>query len=402
MSEARPEILVLCDYYQPGYKAGGPIRTISGVVEYLMHEFLFRLITRDRDLGETAAYPDISPNAWQVRSAIQIMYLPPIRLTPWALRRLLSSTEYDLLYINSCFSVPFGIVPLLLRRCSLIARRPVIVAPRGELAAGALAIHAFKKRLYIAAAKLLNLYSGVVLQASGAHEASDIRRCLGQQTKVMIAPDLVMAQEPAETRRVEKKPGELRLLFLGRISRMKNLDGALTILSGVAGAVSFSIYGPLEDAEYWARCQNLVAQLPDNVHVEYFGAVSPDRVSELMAQHDLLFLPTLGENFGHVILEAMAGGCPVLISDRTRWRDLEATGVGWDVPLEDPERFRRILRSCVSMGATEWRNLSERAREYAVQRLNDPDAREKNRAMFLTALRRQGSPAERVTGQAGG
>ena len=112
-----------------------------------------------------------------------------------------------------------------------------------------------------------------------------------------------------------------------------------------------------------------------------------------MAQHDLLFLPTWGEAFGHVILEAMASGCPVLISDRTRWRGLEAAGVGWDVSLDDPEGFRDVLRRCIAMDSVAWRELSERARNYAAQSQSDPEARNENRALFRAALRSQDSSA---------
>ena len=59
----------------------------------------------------------------------------------------------------------------------------------------------------------------------------------------------------------------------------------------------------------------------------------------LYATHDLLILPTQGENHGYVIQEALLSGCPVLISDRTPWRGLAALGVGADLPLEQPERF---------------------------------------------------------------
>ena len=169
---------------------------------------------------------------------------------------------------------------------------------------------------------------------------------------------------------------------------MKNLDGAVTLLQGVKGTVHFSIYGPIEDTDYWNRCQDLMRQLPPNVTVEYGGPVSPDRINDLMTQHDLLFLPTLGENFGHVILEAMASGSPVLISDRTRWRGLEAAGVGWDVPLDEPERFHDIIQRCLAMDSATWDGLSQRARRYAAQRQRDPEAIEQNRTLFRSAVER--------------
>ena len=55
-----------------------------------------------------------------------------------------------------------------------------------------------------------------------------------------------------------------------------------------------------------------------------------------MAANDLFFLPTRGENFGHVIAEALSVGTPVLISDQTPWRKLAAVGLGHDLPLAVP------------------------------------------------------------------
>jgi glycosyltransferase involved in cell wall biosynthesis len=264
----------------------------------------------------------------------------------------------------------------------------VIIAPRGELASGALSLHSGRKRLYIATARLLGLTRGVIWQASGDHEAEDIRRSFGERARVMTAADLPAVRSPATMQRLEKKPGRVRLLFLARISRMKNLDGAVTLLQAIKGTVQFSVYGPIEDIDYWNHCQELMLQLPPNVTVEYGGTVSPDGISDLMTQHDLLFLPTLGENFGHVILEAMASGSPVLISDRTRWRGLEAAGVGWDVPLDEPERFQDIIQRCIAMDSVAWDGLSEGARRYAAQRQRDPEAFEQNRTLFRSAYER--------------
>ena len=57
-----------------------------------------------------------------------------------------------------------------------------------------------------------------------------------------------------------------------------------------------------------------------------------------------MILPTLGENFGHVIVEAWTAGCPVLVSDRTPWRQLASHGVGWDVALDHRALGRRDRR----------------------------------------------------------
>jgi glycosyltransferase involved in cell wall biosynthesis len=384
----RPIILVLSDYYLPGFRAGGTVRTVHGIIELLSDEFEFKVITRDRDLGMKSQYLQIAPNQWQKVGAAGVMYLSPGHLIGPTVKDLIRSTEHSALYINSWFSVPFAIQPLLLRRLGLLPNRPVIIAPRGEMASGALQIHSARKWTYIALAKLLGLANQAIWHASTAHEVADIRRSFRAASQVVVAPDLALAPEPVAETPHQKVAGMLRLLFLGRIAKMKNLDGALAVLSGVDGQIQFNIHGPIEDAAYWRQCQELMSRLPPNVKVRYGGEVSPDHIAEVISAHDLLFQPSLGENFGHVILEALINARPVLISDRTRYRGLEAEGVGWDIPLDQPQRYREVLEACVAMDSLEWRALSGAAKRYAKKMLKDPESFRLNRMLFRTSLHR--------------
>jgi glycosyltransferase involved in cell wall biosynthesis len=107
----------------------------------------------------------------------------------------------------------------------------------------------------------------------------------------------------------------------------------------------------------------------------------------MLAQYDFLLLPTLGENFGYVILEALAAGCPVLISDESPWRNLQAAGVGWDMPLSEPERWRAALRECVEMEPQRYREMSERARCFVHEWAASIAFREDQVELFQHALR---------------
>ena len=57
-------ILTLVDYYPPAYKAGGPIRSVSNLVERLSDEFEFWVVTRDRDLGDAVPLPGVLAGVW--------------------------------------------------------------------------------------------------------------------------------------------------------------------------------------------------------------------------------------------------------------------------------------------------------------------------------------------------
>ena len=392
MTIIKKSILTFTGHYLPGFKGGGPIRTMASLVETLGDAFDFSLVTMDRDLGCSEPYADIQANSWQQVGKARVCYLSPEKLTWSFLRQLIRDTPHDILYLNSFFSVHFGILPLLLHRLGVVPVKPIIVAPRGQFSIGALQLKSLKKRAYLAFFKALRLHRKVLWQVSSLHEKGDVLRAFGcnqgggTQLNITVAPNLPDIQ-PLQVQSVRtKEPGTLRIVFLSRVSPMKNLDGALEMLAGLRGAVEFHIYGPLEDAAYWERCQRRIERLPANIKVHLHGMVPHEEVVPTMAKHDLFFLPTLGENYGHVIIEALAAGCPVLISDQTAWRNLEAAGVGWDIPLDQPERFTAALQRCVDMSPEEMAGYSARARAYAELTMTDSVAVQQNRDLFLKLL----------------
>jgi glycosyltransferase involved in cell wall biosynthesis len=290
------------------------------------------------------------------------------------MRAALLSTPHDVLYINSLYSRRFSIEPLVMRRLGMLPPAAVVVAPRGELSVGALGLKSPKKRAFLAAARLMKLYDGVLWQATSTSEVDEIRAHFGAATPVHLAPNLTEAPvvEPSPTRSSQKRPGKLRLAFLSRITPMKNLLGGLELLDGLNGEVSLDVYGPVADVGYWRQCQARARTLSDNVRVAYRGHVPFGAAGGVLVGYDAFFLPTLGENFGHAIFEALMAGCPVLISDRTPWRDLATIGVGWDLPVTDRPAWRGALQACIDMTAEERGRMSAAARAYAVDVASDP------------------------------
>lgn len=388
MPEVKPVILTFTCFYLPGYKGGGPIRTIASMADMLGDEFEFRIVTNDRDLDSDTPYPDIRVNEWQQVGKAQVLYAAPGTLTFTFMRHLINSTPHDFLYLNSCFSPLFAILPLLLRRLGLIQSPAIIIAPRGEFSKGALQLKAYKKKIFLCLSKLFGLYTNLTWQASSQHEKEDILALFPQgrlsaARRIVVAPDLSQPRQiSADCTKKLKIPGSLKVVFLSRISPKKNLEGALNMLRGVKGEVVFDIYGPLEDMVYWEKCQNSIKTLPASVRVQYKGMISHDKVAEVFQAYDLFLFPTLGENFGHVILEAFVTGCPVLVSDQTPWRDLEMAGVGWDLPLDQPEKITAVVQQCVDMGGADMQQLSERAMKYGVQKATDTAVVQQNRELF--------------------
>jgi glycosyltransferase involved in cell wall biosynthesis len=256
-----------------------------------------------------------------------------------------------------------------------------------------LGLKSSKKRLYIALAKRLGVYRRITWQASSAVEAEDIRRIMGVSAgSIVIAPNLLpfasqMLHDSASDNLPERAPGPLRIVFLSRISPMKNLDYLIKLLQRITSPVVFNIFGPAEDDGYWANCRQLLGGLPPNVTADYCGAVASAQVPAIFAQHDLCGRPTRGENFGHVIFESLNAGTPVLLSDRTPWQ-ADAQGALEVLPLDDPEPWvRAIERRCGADPATlsGWRRA---ALAYARAQVGSNQALAMNRRLFESAIER--------------
>jgi glycosyltransferase involved in cell wall biosynthesis len=303
------------------------------------------------------------------------------------LLKLVRGLHVDILYLNSFFSPVFSIWLLVLRKIGLLQAGEVIVAPRGEFSPGAIKIKRMKKLVYIMLAKTLRLYKDVTWHVSTEFERSDVQHYWGHEAKVVIAQDCLprMAEEFTYPARSKRK-GLAHIAFLSRICRIKNLDGALAMLAELQGEVRMCIYGPKEDSEYWQECQAIIDQLPVHIRVEYCGTVAHEEVLRVLAQHHLFFLPTHGENFGFVIVEALLAGCPVLISDQTPWRDLRTKGIGWEFPLLERQRFREALQACIDMDQAAFSALSKQAWEYGRQILREDPGAEQSTALFRRVL----------------
>ena len=368
---------MLCDYYVPGYKAGGPIRVLENLADLLGDDLALRVITRDRDLGDAAPYSGIRRGNWCAVGKAQVRYLSPAELRTGGLRRLLCGTPHDVLYLNSLFSPVFSIWPLSWRRLGLLPHGRVVLAPRGELSSASLRIKSYKKTPYLFLARYLHLYRDLKWHATCEREASDIlalgvRLKLDRQLAVVpptVLADISITLDNGVSRHwPEKRPNSLKVVFLSRISRIKNLPFAVSLLRDLPGNIEFNIFGPVEDADVWRDCQRLVASLPSSVQVTYRGEVPHPDVPRVLASHDLFILPTQSENFGYVIAESLGAGCPVLISDQTPWRDLAASGVGWDLQLDNREGFRQALLRCMGMTQQEHASMRRRAQQFVASR----------------------------------
>jgi glycosyltransferase involved in cell wall biosynthesis len=101
--------------------------------------------------------------------------------------------------------------------------------------------------------------------------------------------------------------------------------------------------------------------LPKNISVNYFGPITHELVHQTLSDYHLFFLPTLGENFGHAIFEALSVGVPVLISDQTPWTDIVNKSNYAAIPLNNQKKYVDFIKHLSMMDNDEFINLKSHA-----------------------------------------
>ncbi len=404
-SAVRPKVLIFVATYLPGYKSGGPVRTIEALVEALGDRVDFHIATSDRDSSDNAAepaerYPGIAPGQWYKVGKAQVTYVERPRSAAGyavALRqliRIMNEVRPDRVYLNSFFNpaFSFGIVAYA---AGFSRRTKILLAPRGEFDPGALGLKSGKKRLFVALAWASGVYGRVEWHASTDLEADNIRRAMAPKTQIHVACDITRLPpmegvEPDPFR--GKKTGTARLCFLARISPKKNLHTAIKALSQVTGKVVFDVFGPDQEADYAAHCRALAGACGPHVTITFRGAVPREDVLTVLQGYHGFLMPTLGENFGHSIIEALHCGLPVVIGTATPWRGLESVQAGFDVPPQDGSAVAAAVQALIDQDAETWRQWSRAARHYAASKLCPPETVEACLRMFQGLPAHDGGP----------
>lgn len=377
----KKSVLVLVDWFAPGYKAGGPIQSCVNFAFSLKDEFDIFVLTTDTDHGETEPYPGIPTGQWltNLHPGFQVKYLQKATLRAGTLKKEIRSLNPDYIYLNHLFSPLFVVYPLWLKYRGAV-KSDVVVCPRGALYDSALSVKPWKKTPFLKLFRWLGIHRKIVFHATNQREQAAILHYF-PGSAIRIADNLPNSNQPVFLS-YPKTAGSLKCIFIARIFPIKNLLYFLTALESVGTNVELTVVGPVEDKAYWEECQKKIASLPMNIKVTWLGPKRNDELMLILQQHHLFVLPTTGENFGHSIFEALLAGRPVLISDQTPWLGLPSLKAGWDLPLADPSAFSRVTEE---MGGWDQQRFDEwafAAWSYAHKFIKNPELQSQYLKLF--------------------
>ena len=336
------KICILSHCFYPSRKRGGPTVSVTNLAKLLAQHHEVSVVTVGYEMGETTFYSTVKPGKNRLFGC-DVYYLEKDRCD--AYYQVLNEVSPDVIYVSSLFSWQYAVAAMAWRKRN--KNTQVIIAPRGELMPAALSRGAIKKKAYLWICKHVLQLRACAFHSTAKEETQAVGKMF-PEVRVFEASN-ISTYERRENSGIPKESGVLRMLTVGRIHPIKNVDLDIEVLQQVHGEVTLDIYGSAEDKAYYEKCQEAASRLPENVCVNFCGNVEHEKLKEIYPQYHCFISLTQTENFGHSIVEAIHSGNPVIISDRTPWHELEKHQAGVEVSLDQMDQVPSELQRFVDM-----------------------------------------------------
>ncbi|MCP4835120.1 MAG: glycosyltransferase [Phycisphaera sp.] len=345
------------------FRHGGPPRAVVDQVA-TMH-------ARGHEAGVATTSVEDVPEAWLTGApgSPEVVRLPAVagllnRLTADGVRRVEEAARrYDVVHLHGVWETS----NLQVAGACRAAGTPYVVSLRGMLDDWAMRQKPLKKKLYLALGGRRFLEGAAAVHCTAEYEKQQSQGRFGT-AKSAVIPNLVDLRSfadvpdpaPARAEWPAIDGSGLTILFLSRLHPGKGVDMLIDSVAEIRRGgcdVHLVIAGNGEhDYEQTLRRRAEAAGIQD--HVTWTGFISGDVKLSLFAAADVFALPTMQENFGFVMFEALAAGTPVVSSNLVDTRDeISASGGGVvvertvDAFVEGLKGFADGTRDPKAMGA---------------------------------------------------
>lgn len=356
------KIIQICAAYKPAYVYGGPTMSVSKLSEELVKAGQDVMVLTTTANGKEEL--DVPNGKETVVDGVKVYYFK--RLTKdhthfspglfWFLHQTLKNAKSQTPNATSNTPNPQLVVHihawwnLVSIFSALVAKWngvKVILSPRGMLTSYSLNNRnsKFKDAIHFFLGKRLLKYAHI--HATSEKERQDVLQTC-KVNGVTVVPNFVRFPEVVDlsnTEHLNISSDTYKLLFLSRIEEKKGLELLFKALAEVTIPYQLSIAGTGEE-NYIQSLKTLAKELKITSKIDWLGHINNEQKFELLAQSDLMVLTSYNENFANVVVESLAMGTPVLISEEVGLADyVMANNLGWVAPLTVEEIANTLISS---------------------------------------------------------
>lgn len=285
-----------------------------------------------------------------------------------SIRQVLGGGElYEVVHIHGLWSP-------VLHRVAVWARKnriPVVWSPHGMLTQWAFRFKWWKKWPVWHLYQKRDLEESALVHVTAESEVEDVRR-VGLTRNIAIVP--LGVRLPSDTcvkssvfhgtfNQPQQNKKTMTLLYVGRVAKIKCLDHLLRALAeSRLKNCRLRVVGPDQEG-HMVQLKSLAKALGVDERVDFAGPRYGEALAREYASADCFILPSHSENFGSVVLEALAAGLPVIASKGTPWKILEDKQCGFWVENDSRSLSEAILKM-MELGAAARLTMGARGRQF--------------------------------------
>lgn len=375
------KILHVVPTYLPATRYGGPIFAVHGLAHALVargHQV--DVFTTNVDgAGES----DVPLRQRVDLEGVGVYYFSsPIRRLYWSpqMRSALAASvrDYDVAHLHSVFLYPTAAAASAAQK----AHVPYVISPRGMLVPELIeAKSRWTKTAWLRLIERRNFANAAAIHFTTEREREDALRTKMPIPASFIVPNGIVlhgAAAPPPPREDDV------ILFLSRINWKKGIDRLIAALPHVnRGRL---VVAGNDEENLTPRLKELAERLGVANRVEFFGRVDGPAKDDLLARATIFALTSMSENFGNVVLEAMAAETPVLLTPEVGLaEDVRRARAGVVVPAQ-PREIANAIDKLLD-DPEERRAMGRRGRHAVETRFAWPRVAEEMEAQYARLLR---------------
>jgi len=364
------KLLTIIPNYWPAFLHGGPVISVHYLNRALVRKGIdVTVYTTNVDLAKK-----VPPNEEVNIDGVKVTYFRFSNLFEfiapfgwqfsWRMTRALKERlkAFDLIYIVTIWSYP----TIVAAYYSRLYRKPYVLAPRGMLYPETFFKKAWKKWPYYHLVVKKDLESASAIHYTTEDEAEKTQSFLGLNNHTIIVPNGIELSEfsdlPDREQLKVRYPylkDKKTILFLGRVNWKKGLDilvKAYAMLTKDRKDLHLLIAGPdekgySEKVKRWIRKYKMSyidfrlrgKDRKEDAQVTFTGMLTGKEKIEAYAASDVFVLPSYSENFGMTVVEAMACGLPVVISNKVGiYKEIERNKAGIVIDMNAQNLYQGI------------------------------------------------------------
>ncbi len=252
---------------------------------------------------------------------------------------------------------------------------PRVVSIHGMLAPAALSISSRFKRIAWKLVERSTLETAHCLHATSSAEVRDIRRrgLSNPIARVPLGIDPTQYRtEPGDSDLLDRHPAMKDRRLMVSLARLHPIKGFPSLIGAWAQVRRqhpdwlLVIAGP-DEQDHLRDLEALVEELGMSDHVCFPGPLYADDKANLLAAAELFVLPSISENFGLTVCEALVSACPVIATHGTPWQILPEKRCGWWIPNDEPH-LCDTLKESLSLSPQTLRAMGDRGRQLVYER----------------------------------